>query len=81
MSALMVLMPLLHQQARIEAFQAALSELVMFKSKTDVALLQVCNTCGLRAAARQQQTLPLYGATPVMSLPCLLPSMLTCSGH
>jgi len=40
---------LLRTQARVEAFQAALSQLVMFKSKTDVALLQVGATHGFNA--------------------------------
>eukprot|EP00775_Hariotina_reticulata_P003445 gene3445-3716_t len=37
-------------KARIEAFQAALSELVMFKSKTDVALLQASDSAARMTA-------------------------------
>jgi hypothetical protein len=37
---LLLLLPVL--QARLAAYQEALSELVMYKSRIDVALLQVC---------------------------------------
>lgn len=42
-------------QARLEAFQTALSELIMFKSRVDVALLQATDSAA-RLAAEAEET-------------------------